>query len=102
MAAAACNDEEFIKLFRELGSPQAVSEALGVSIRNVFARRNRMEKKHGIELLSFSEHTRITNVTHEQKIYTEITNGIVVVFSRCSLLAWASHSRAQGFACGRK
>jgi hypothetical protein len=72
MAAAACNDEEFIKLFRELGSPQAVSEALGVSIRNVFARRNRMEKKHGIELLSFSEHTRITNVTHEQKIYTEI------------------------------
>jgi hypothetical protein len=81
MAAAACNDEEFIKLFRELGSPQAVSEALGVSIRNVFARRNRMEKKHGIELLSFSEHTRITNVTHEQKIYTEITNGIVVIFS---------------------
>jgi predicted MPP superfamily phosphohydrolase len=39
-----------------------------------------MEKKHGIELLSFSEHN-ITNVTHEQKIYTEITNGIVVVFS---------------------
>jgi hypothetical protein len=81
MAAAACNDEEFIKLFRELGSPQAVSEALGVSIRNVFARRNRMEKKHGIELLSFSEHTRITNVTHEQKIYTEIKDGIVVAFS---------------------
>jgi hypothetical protein len=24
MATAACNDEEFIKLFRELGSPQAV------------------------------------------------------------------------------
>jgi predicted MPP superfamily phosphohydrolase len=81
MASAACSDEEFIKLFREIGSPQAVSEALGVSIRNVFARRNRLEKKHGIELLSFSEHTRITNVTHEQKIYTEITNGIVVVFS---------------------
>jgi predicted MPP superfamily phosphohydrolase len=81
MASAACSDEEFVKLFRELGSPQAIAETLGVSVRNVFARRNRLAQKHGIELISFSKHSRITNVTHEQKIYSELKNGIVVVFS---------------------
>jgi hypothetical protein len=81
MASAACSDEDFIKLFRELGSPQAVADAIGVTARNVYHRRNSMQKKYGIELLSFSEKTRITNVTHEQKIYTEIKDGIVVVFS---------------------
>jgi hypothetical protein len=81
MASAACSDEEFVKLFRELGSPQAIAETLGVSVRNVFARRNRLAQKHGIELLSFSKHSRITNVTHEQKIYSELKDGIVVVFS---------------------
>jgi hypothetical protein len=81
MASAACSDEDFIKLFRELGSPQAVADAIGVTARNVYHRRNSMQKKYGIELLSFSEKTRITNVTHEQKIYTEIKDGIVVAFS---------------------
>jgi hypothetical protein len=81
MATAACSDEDFIKLFRELGSPQAVADAIGVTARNVYHRRNSMQKKYGIELLSFSEKTRITNVTHEQKIYTQIKDGIIVVFS---------------------
>jgi len=81
MVAAVCSDEEFIKLFQELGSPQLIADRLGVSTRNVYARRNNMQKKYGIELLSFSEKTRVTNVTHEQKIYCEVTNGIVVVFS---------------------
>jgi hypothetical protein len=81
MATAACSDEDFIKLFRELGSPQAVADAIGVTARNVYHRRNSMQKKYGIELLSFSEQTRITNVTHEQKIYTQIKDGIIVVFS---------------------
>ena len=81
MVAAVCSDEEFIKLFQELGSPQLIADHLGVSTRNVYARRNNMQKKYGIELLSFSEKTRVTNVTHEQKIYCEVTNGIVVVFS---------------------
>jgi hypothetical protein len=77
MATAACSDEEFVKLFRELGSPQAIAETLGVSVRNVFARRNRLAQKHGIELLSFSKHSRITNVTHEQKIYSELKTGLL-------------------------
>ena len=81
MAAAACTDEEFIRLFQELGSPQLIAEHLGVTVRVVYARRNNMQKKYGIELLSFSDKTRVTNVTHEQKIYCEVTNGIVVVFS---------------------
>jgi hypothetical protein len=89
MVAAVCTDEEFIKLFQELGSPQLVADRLGVSTRNVYARRNNMQKKYGIELLSFSDKTRVTNVTHEQKIYAEVTNGIVVVFSDAHY--WPNH-----------
>jgi DNA-binding CsgD family transcriptional regulator len=39
MATPACSDEEFIKLFRELGSPQEIAEALNISIRNVFCEK---------------------------------------------------------------
>lgn len=81
MAYAVCSDEEFVNLFRELGSPQKVADNLGVSVRSVFYRRARLEKRYGIDLLSFSDKTIVTNVTHEQKIYAEVTNGIVVVFS---------------------
>ena len=81
MAAAACTDEEFISLFRELGSPQLVANHLGVTTRVVYARRNNMQKKYGIELMSFSDKTKITNVVNEQKIYCEVKDGVVIVFS---------------------
>ena len=81
MAAAACTDEEFIRLFQELGSPQLIAEHLGVTVRVVYARRNNMQKKYGIELLSFSDKTKVTNVVHEQKIYAEVKDGVVIVFS---------------------
>jgi hypothetical protein len=38
-------------------------------------------KKYGINLMSFDGKTSITNVIHEQKAYTELKDGIVVVFS---------------------
>lgn len=81
MTAAACTDEEFIRLFQELGSPQKIADHLGVAVRVVYARRNTMQKKYGIELLSFSERTKVTNVVHEQKIYCEVKDGVVIVFS---------------------
>ena len=82
MTQPVCSDEEFIEAFKELGSPQAVAERIGVGVRNVYARRTSLEKKYGISLMSFdSTKTNITNVIHEQKVYTEIANGIVVVFS---------------------
>jgi hypothetical protein len=81
MAASACTDEQFIQLFKELGSPQKIAEHLGVTVRNVYERRNRLQKRYGIELLSFSDKTNVTNVTHEQKIYAELKDGVVIVFS---------------------
>lgn len=81
MVAAACTDEQFIELFKELGSPQKIAEHLGVTVRNVYDRRNRLQKRYGIELLSFSDKTNVTNVTHEQKIYAELKDGVVIVFS---------------------
>jgi hypothetical protein len=43
-------DEEFITAWKRLGSPQRVSEALKIDLRGVYARRTRIEEKHGIIL----------------------------------------------------
>jgi hypothetical protein len=80
MALPTCTDEEFIELFKQLGSPQKISEHLGVTVRNVYDRRNRIEKRYGIDLLSFNaKQVCMTNVVHEQKAYLELANGIIVV-----------------------
>jgi predicted phosphodiesterase len=82
MTVPVCTDEEFIEAFKELGSPQAVAERIGVGVRNVYARRTSLEKKYGIDLLSFnSKNVSMTNVVHEQKAYVELSDGIIVVFS---------------------
>lgn len=82
MPAPTCTDEEFIELFKQLGSPQKISEQLGVTVRNVYDRRKRVEKRYGIDLLSFNaKQVCMTNVVHEQKAYVELSDGIVVVFS---------------------
>ena len=81
MAAKACSDEEFVELFKEIGSPQKIADRLNVTVRNIYQRRNSIQKKYGINLMSFDSKTSIANVIHEQKIYTELKDGIVVVFS---------------------
>jgi biotin operon repressor len=43
-------DEEFIAAWRRLGSPTAVSDELGMSIRRVFTRRRAIESRYGITL----------------------------------------------------
>ena len=43
-------DDEFIKVWNELGSPIKVSEHLKLSIRNTYNRRRTIESKHRIEL----------------------------------------------------
>jgi hypothetical protein len=82
MALATCTDEEFIELFKQLGSPQKISQHLGVTVRNVYDRRKRIEKRYGIDLLSFNaKQISMTNVVHQQKAYVELSDGIVAVFS---------------------
>lgn len=49
MVAPICTEAQFIALWKQLGSPQAVANALGINIRSVYNRRNIIEKK-GIDL----------------------------------------------------
>jgi len=51
MTAAACTEQQFIELWNKLGSPQAVADALGVNVRTVHNRRNRLADK-GIPLVT--------------------------------------------------
>lgn len=44
------SDDEFISAWKRFGSPTAVSKALGLEIRGVYARRNHIEARHGIVL----------------------------------------------------
>lgn len=52
MAAKKVSDEQFISAWKKLGSPSQVAKFLGLNIRGVYDRRNRLEAK-GMELPSF-------------------------------------------------
>jgi hypothetical protein len=45
MVAAKCSDEEFVSLWRELGSPAAVAKATGMSYRRALDRRRSLEAR---------------------------------------------------------
>lgn len=43
-------DEEFIAAWKRFGSPALVAKAVGIDVRNVFARRKSIEERHGVIL----------------------------------------------------
>lgn len=45
MTKEACNQDEFIRLFKELGSPQAVADFLNIKVRSVYRRRKELAEK---------------------------------------------------------
>lgn len=45
MPKSTCTEAEFIKLFKELGSPQAVANFLGTGVRTVYRRRSDLANK---------------------------------------------------------
>lgn len=47
---AAISEDEFIKIWNELQSPLAVSQRIGVHVRNVHERRRSIEHRRGIKL----------------------------------------------------
>ena len=47
---AKVTDQQFIDMWRDLGSPTAVASKLAINVRAVFARRNRIEAKYGVQL----------------------------------------------------
>lgn len=50
-----CTDEEFIETWRRLRKPVLVSKSLGMTVRNVLARRRSLEAEHGIALPSLNK-----------------------------------------------
>ena len=43
-------DEEFIAVWKELGSPTKISDRIGLTLRNVYERRRAIEKRYNILL----------------------------------------------------
>ena len=48
------SEQDFIDAFKRLGSPQAVAKLFSLTLRNVYERRNNIERKLGIILASHS------------------------------------------------
>ena len=56
-------DDEFIKVWNELGSPTLVAQRLGIAVRNVFTRRRTIELRHRVKLVATNSQQGITTKT---------------------------------------
>jgi Calcineurin-like phosphoesterase len=96
MVAEACTQEQFVALFRELGSPQAVSKALNMNIRSVYRRRNylatqgivletRNVKGHSVdfdkEAIKKKLEERLSATRHSARRGIAMEKGRILVFS---------------------
>ena len=73
---AACTEEGFIEIWRELGSPTLVAERLGISIRNVYTRRNDIQSRPKIELPTDDLRTRPSIVIppdHRRVLFLDVS-----------------------------
>jgi predicted phosphodiesterase len=79
-------DDEFIRAWREHGSPSLVAQKLNIAVRNVYTRRRTLEIRHGIVLPTTNSQQHITvkkihqtpgNVRRGMKL----DKGVVIVFS---------------------
>lgn len=86
MTAPAVPEDEFIELFKTLGSPILIAKKLGVSPTNIHKRRARIERDRGIKLETHNGQ-RPCDYAERRIRHTEgrvdfgILNGSVVVFS---------------------
>lgn len=101
MAKASCNEVEFIRLFKELGSPQAVADYLKVTVRNVYRRRSELALKGIVlETTNISGNTvkydkeslkqrveqRIQQAEHNVRRGIAMEKGRVIVFSDAHII----------------
>lgn len=77
---AKCSDEEFIRLFEAMG-PTALSHKLGIAVRNVFARRTRLQAARGCDIVSPNREGGAprSKVERGRRVDLNIQNGSVLV-----------------------
>ena len=73
-------EDDFIRLFQELG-PAGIAKRIGQTIRSVYARREAIEKRLGIQLTTKHPLATRHNISHPQRATLEVKNGIVLVGS---------------------
>jgi hypothetical protein len=78
--------DEFVKAWATYGGrPTEIAKALGLDLRNVLSRRNRLERLHGISLPTTDAYNRATSHSppahFERRRRFEVHDGTVIVFS---------------------
>lgn len=84
MSKAKISDEEFIRLFQQLKSPQRVAEATGMAVRNVYKRRNNLVRIKQVDLTTDNYNQQNTYLPDNRRIIShEVANGNVFIASDC-------------------
>lgn len=85
MPVARCTDAEFVELWRTHQSGRRVAEALGLKVREVLARRRRIEERKKVTLKADAPqaeyYKHLHPVEHNARKHAEIRDGSVLVFS---------------------
>lgn len=80
MTVASTSDDEFVEIVEKYGATGA-SKKLGVNLRNIYARRARLENKLGRQITIESPIATRHSVEHPQRALLDVQGGIVLVGS---------------------
>lgn len=82
MGAPKISDAEFVRIWRETGSPQKFSNATGLTTRAIYARRARLAAQgHNLSTISDKAQSWGVPLKFERSRKFEIANGYVIIFS---------------------
>lgn len=84
MSSPKIPDEEFIRLFQELKSPQRVAEATGMAVRNVYKRRNNLARNKQVDLTTDNYNRQNVYLPDNRRVAQHtLENGNVFIASDC-------------------
>ena len=76
-----CSEDEFIKIWKEVGSPAEIARRLGIGVRTVYSRRKNIERNRGIKLnSSLHSSDSVVEIT-PPRLGFDFADGSVIVFS---------------------